>query len=375
MGSTRVIKRGGLFAALASVSLLAACGSGQPTAGGSDTQGAADGAGDGGGGQIVLASWGGRFTESTQEAIIKPFTEETGIEVVVVEEPVGMVAQIEAQVDAGKVQWDLIEGASAADAFYLWKNDLAAPLSDDLRATLVEELGEDRLTDFGFTWSSYGFVTVCNKDTVEVCPKDSTGLFDPDTYPGRRMLVGMPASYSQAITFLGMAAGNPQDAPLPVDLEKAGEILRKVREHTRVWWTAGEQMEQAMRQGEVDMGIMFSGRAYKLLDEGMNLEIIWDKGVYSPGYTLRIANGPNPEGAEKFLEWVGTHPEAQAAWSELMGYGVPHPGALDLVDPAVGERLAEQPEHYSKLAFQNVEWYLENRTEIDTLMESIIAGG
>ena len=56
--------------------------------------------------QVVVASWGGGFGDAQRAAQFAPFTEETGIEIVLApQQP--EIALLQAQVESGNVEWDL----------------------------------------------------------------------------------------------------------------------------------------------------------------------------------------------------------------------------------------------------------------------------
>lgn len=61
--------------------------------------------------KVVFATWGGQLQESLTEAYIKPFTKETGIEVVVTGAP--DIAKITAQIKAGDVETDIADLAGS----------------------------------------------------------------------------------------------------------------------------------------------------------------------------------------------------------------------------------------------------------------------
>ncbi|MGP4110209.1 extracellular solute-binding protein [Streptomyces sp. 4N509B] len=350
------------------LTLTAACGS---------TPGENNGGGDGGGessDKVVVASWGGRFSESMITALAEPFTAETGIEVQVVDSPGNYVAQVQAQHDAGNVQWDIIDSAAASDAQYLYDQGLLATPSAELRGVFEQELGEEKLTDYSFTFANHAYIVACNNEAVEQCPTSIEEFFDTENFPGRRMMPGDGSSYSQLMAILSQALGNPADQALPVDIEPALDKLREIKPDVRVWWTSGDQMEQAMQQGEADMGIMYSGRAFNLADNGMDLTISWS-GVYTPGHTALVEGGPNTEGAERFLEWIASNPEAQAEWSQMMNYSVPHPEALRMLPEEEASRLSDWPANHERIALQDVPWYLEHKEEIDSGIQQIVQGG
>ncbi|GLU49092.1 extracellular solute-binding protein [Nocardiopsis ansamitocini] len=351
-------------AAVAALTLLAsACAS--PAADGG-------GAGSGSDGALVIASWGGRFTETTQKHLADPFTEETGIQVQIVDSPGTFATKLQSMSEAGNIEWDIIDSSGAADAFFMAQEGLVQDLPADMRSSFEDALGEGKVSDFGFTYANLGYVIACNDEAVDACPTTIPEFFDTDAFPGRRIMPG--EAYSQMTAVLAQAAGRPVDDALPIDVPEMLEPLRDIKADTSVWWTSGDQMEQSLRQGEGDLGIFMSGRAYNLAETGMDVTVNW-AGSYDPGYTMAVTDAPNQEEAMQFLQWVVDHPEAQAAWAEEMQYSVPSPDALDLLPTEVAETLADYPANFEGLAQQDFEWYLENKSEIDSGMQQIIQGG
>ncbi|GAB2449768.1 ABC transporter substrate-binding protein [Nocardioides hungaricus] len=350
-------------AGLAALALLAACSS-PATEPGSGTDSSDDsGSGDG---TLVIASWGGRFTQTTQKYLADPFSEETGIKVQIVDVPGTQVTQLQAQRDAGTMQWDVMDSLGAADAFVLDSMNLLEPLTDQQKATYSDALGKDKVSDFGFTYANLGYIIACRED-VE-CPTTVPEFFDPQAFPGTRAFPG--ASPSQTTSILAEAAG----VDLPQDVDTLLQPLRDLKPDIKVFYTSGDQQEQLLRQGEVDMIIMYSGRAYSVQDSGTPLTINW-AGTYDPGYTAQVADAPNPEAAARFLDWVVANPEAQAKWAEEMQYSVPSPDALDLMPADVAQRLADYPANFEKLGQQDFPWYVENQKAIDSGLNQIIQGG
>jgi spermidine/putrescine-binding protein len=320
---------------------------------------------------LVIASWGGRFTETTKEFLADPFSQETGIDVQIVDVPGTQAAQLQAQKDAGNVQWDVLDSLGAADAFFMDQEGLLAPLTPEQTTAYSEALGEDKLSDFGFTYANLGYVIICNNATVTACPATVPEFFDTAKFPGRRELPGQ--SYSQMTPILAQAAGNPVDAALPIDIPKMLEPLQAIKPDVSLWYTSGDQQEQGIRQGEADMGIIYSGRAYNVRNTGTDVTINW-AGAYDPGYTAIATDAPHPAAAAAFMDWVVEHPEAQAKWAEQMQYSVPSPKALELMPADIAQTLADYPANFEKLGQQDFDWYLQNKDAIDTGMSQIIQG-
>lgn len=325
-------------------------------------------------GPLVIASWGGHFSQATQEYLVKPFMQETGIEVQIVDAPGKQVANLQAQERAGKFQWDLLDSVTAADAFVLADLGLLAELPPNLKAKLESELQEGAVESFGFTFSNLAYVIACNMDVMESCPDNQADFFDPSKFPqAREMIATFPLLN---LTFASMAGGvQPQDtATSPIDLDLAFSKLEEIKPQVKLWWESGDQMEQALRTGEVDMGIVYSGRAFGLIDTGMNLQVNWSGGIYNPGYWAVVAGSQHKDAAFRFLEWVATHPEAQAKWAEATGYSVPHPKAFDYLDEKTKTRLADYPDNYKQLARLNYDWYVEHQEEVNKKWREFLQG-
>ena len=99
---------------------------------------------------LVVATWGGAYTDAFREAFADPFSAETGVEVQIVDAPGGYNAMLEAQAEADNVTWDLID-LGEEDALALVDAGLLQPLPDDLKADLIEVVGEENVTDYGIS--------------------------------------------------------------------------------------------------------------------------------------------------------------------------------------------------------------------------------
>lgn len=345
---------------------LAACSSSS-----SSPTGASSDAGGGNDQPLVVASWGGDFTAATKKYLTDPFTKDTGIPVTIVDAPGTQVAGLQAQKQSGKSQWDLLDSADASDSFFLYKNGLLEKLPDDVHSKLESQVSEGSLSDFGFTFGALGFVVICNMDKVKACPPDVKSFFDTAKYPGSRE---MYAGSSQTITVGEVANGVTDTANTPVDLDQVMDTLRQIKPEVRLWYTGGQQMEDALRNGEVDMAIGQSGRAYRLKNSGMNVQINWDGGVFDPGYWSVVAGSSQKDNANKLLEWIAAHPEAQAGWADTMGYSVPSPDALKLMKPETAEQMAQNPVNFAKLNSQNFPWMVDNADQVKSTWQEFIGG-
>jgi putative spermidine/putrescine transport system substrate-binding protein len=344
-------------AALALMATLAACG-GSPDAGAAGSEDS-----------LVIVDYGGESSKATRDFLAGPFEKETGIKTTVVDAPGTQEAQLRAQINAGKVEWDILNAVGLASSVTMGRAGLIEPLTDAEKDEFAAALGDnpDAVTDYGFTFANIGFIIAC-AEKVDNCPSTVQEFFDTENFPGSRTLPGIAPA--QMTSILAQAAG----VELPADLETLMQPLRDINSSVKVYWTSGDQIEQVLRQGEVDMGIVFSGRAYSLVDEGLNPTIHW-AGVYDPGVTVRVKDAPHPEAAEKFMTWMVNNPEAQANWAEAMQNSVGSTKALDMLPDEVRSRFADYPENLANLGLQDIDWFVENQKEIEGAINQIIQGG
>ncbi|MBX5441952.1 MAG: extracellular solute-binding protein [Solirubrobacteraceae bacterium] len=357
-------------AAIVAALALGACGSddGGGTAASSQPSTQASTAGGGGGGTLVVGGWGGAYDKATEKYYVEP----SGFDVQFVDAPAAQVAQVQQQKRAGKIEWDLIDSIAGPDAWVLQTQGLLEPLPADLKAELEQTLGEGKVTDFGFTMGNLSYVVACNKDKVKTCPKTVAEFFDVDRFPGTREApAGAPL---MMLTMAEVAAGTPvaDTETAEPDVDRAFDVLDKVRDSIKVFWESGDQSEQVMRTGEADIGLIWSGRAYRLLDEGMNLEIAVDGGAYEPGYWTVVKGSDNVDEAFAFMKSIAENVDGQAKWAEEMAYSVPNPKAIEqLPNP---ERLADHPETFAKLAVPNFEWYAQHADEVNRRWQDYMKG-
>lgn len=334
--------------------------------------------GNGGGGsepaELTVGAWGGTIDKATKAYYTDPYSDETGDSFVFDDAPAAQLARLQAQNKAGNVTWDLLDSVGADNAWPLYEEQLLEPLPAGLKARLTAELGKDKVTDFGFTHANIAHVVVCNLDQVDKCPKNMAEFFDVEQFPGSRMFPGIGAITATAMAQSALGVPPEQIANDPPDLDAVFGKLDEVKPEIKVFFTSGDQQEQVMRSGEADMGIMWSGRAYALKAQGMNLEINWDGGVYEPSYWAVPAGAPHKQAAFKLIEWIATNVDGQSQWANELHYSVPNPKALDKLPANVQEELADTPSNFEQIVTPNYPWYAQNTKAVDGRFQDYVKG-
>lgn len=321
-------------------------------------------------GPLVIAGWGGRFTEATRTYFAEPFTAETGIEVQIVDAPGEQMARMMAQRNAGQVEWDLADALSAADSYIAFNQGLAAPLPAEIKTEMEGMLNV--VNDWGFAFSSLAHTIAVNPAESDPWPTTPQEFWDDEAFPGPRVLSSF--NTIEVLTLALQGAGVPDDELFPMDLDLAFSALEEIRPSVPVWYTSGDQSEQVLRDGEVAMGQIWSGRAYNVVDQGVPLEIIWERAIYEPGFWFVWEDAPHKDAAFQFLSWMAANAEAQAGWATEMRYGPANPAAFEFIEDDIALRLADYPENFEKLVVPDWQWFAENSEEILTRWNEFLAG-
>ncbi len=335
----------GLMCLMALMPVAVACGSG----------------GGQGGGPLVMASWGGEYSEAVEQELFEPFSEETGITATTDDAPGQQLAKLQAMAKAKTVTWDIVD-LGQEDALALGKMGLVRKLPDDVKADLIAAVGKENVTDYGISFASYADVFVCNTETVTTCPEDAEQFWDVQEYQGRRTMYADDPL--QNVIYALEADGVPENELFPPDLDRAFAKLDEIKPHVDVWWSTGDQSQQIFRDEEVNIGIMWDGRASQLGKQGVEVSSSYEGTVLSRDLLVVPTDAPNPEAAFEFLRWYANSPKEGAAWMERMGYGVANPKAMKYVPNDVAELLVTNPKNMSQVVPMDVEWAVSHREEL-----------
>lgn len=360
------VRVGGRFAAVATVVLLLAAGCG--------SSGGASGGDDSAKGPLIVASWGSSTSESMRKYLAEPFTKETGIEIQIVDAPGKYAASVQAQSRAGKIQWDILDATSAPDAYALDKLGLLEHLPADLKADLEKILVKDSVKDFGYSFSALGYLVTCHNKRAPKCPGTAKEYFDAKANPAPRQMIATSPLVNLSLAELANGVPAKELGTHEIDLDRAFAKLEELKPAVKVWWQSSDQSQQTMRTGEVDLGVMYSGRAYLLQEQGTPVTPVWTEGLYNPGFMNVVKGSKHKEASFRFLRWIAEHPEAQAGWASGTRNSVPNPKAFDHMTPALRESLADWPANREVLANMNYGWYVKNFDEVNTRWQEFLRG-
>ena len=326
---------------------------------------------------ITVVSWGGSYARASQEAIHKPFTEETGIEISL-EDYNGGLAQIRAQVEAGVVYWDVVD-LEVADAIRGCDEGLfelidpsGLPGGAD-GSTVEEDYYPDALSDCGAGMLFYSTVFAYNSEVLSgEPPRTIDDFFDLERFPGRR---GMRRSPLVNLEFALMADGVPVgDVYAVMDtVEGIDRALRKLDtiKSQIVWWEAGAQPPQMLADGEVAMTTAYNGRIFNAqVLEDQPFTIVWDGQVLDTGQLGIVAGTPRLPEALQFVQFA-SRPSSMARISHYIAYSPVRRSADALVSTHLATgvemrpHMPNTPEHTQRALRSDWAWWSDNGDELN----------
>ena len=283
---------------------------------------------------LYVNSWGGSYTAAQEEAYFKPFTAATGIAVRAVT-PVSY-ARIKAQVRSGNYEFDMTSINSM-----LWlrasREGLAEPIDWSIfkKGTLPDEAIV--ANGYGVAFAVLGTNLCYRTDRFAAGgPTSWADFWDVKKFPGNRSLCISDAP--RTCIFALLADGVPRDKLYPLDFDRAFKKLDQIKPHIKVWWREGNQSQQLLRDGEVDMMSMWNARGTELKQQGVPVEVVWNGAVRSDSTWCVLKGAPGRKLAFEFIQFA-SQAKPQADFNTRLYYGPTNPGAYAFIAPRIAAQL------------------------------------
>lgn len=294
---------------------------------------------------LTVVSFGGAYGAAQQKHQIDPYMAETGNKVLF-ENYTGGIAEIKAQVESGKIQWDVVdietidlERACAEGLLEVIPHDILLPGADGvpaeedfIPAALENECGIGEIV-----WST---VFAYNKETIgDKIPATLNDLFDVAGFPGKRALRKKPqVNLEWALLADGVPAAEVYTVlATPEGQQRALDKLATIRDDI-VWFDSWSQAPQLLNDGGAVLVQSANGRFFDAINrEKKPFVIIWDGNVFDLDAWGIVKDTPRKQQALDFVRFT-TSTKALAGFQDV-AYGPPRKSSMALVDPAVVEHL------------------------------------
>lgn len=310
---------------------------------------------------VVIRTSGGTFEQALKRNFFEPFTKATGVRVIpVAASDSEMQAKTAAMQAAGRVEWDII-----------------SPQFDELPnlSRFLVDLGDcSELPNVASqampgTCGRYGILYVIGAQVLAYDPRPYgsnpprswADFWDVGRFPGRRAMSNSGGPWANIIAAL-TADGVPPDKMFPLDLDRAFRKLDQIKPHINVWWRTGDQSQQIMRTGDIQMALMWSGRAYASKQAGVPLAWSYDKSFANFGAWAILKNAPHPKAARAFLNYYVANPDQGAAFTREMGYSTPNLAGQAMLTPEQKSDLVSDPATFRQIIQMDPAWIEANRS-------------
>lgn len=319
---------------------------------------------------LTVVGWGGALSKAESEAFDIPFTAATGIEIVT-EVYNGGLAQVKAQIEAGKITWDVLD-AEMTDAELGCVEGLLEEISTSELApgtdgsSPEDDFFESAIHDCGvanYVWSN---VFAYDKSVFPSGgPSKIADLFDLERFPGTR---GLRKSPKANLEWAVMATGTPPDEiysvlETPEGVAQAFAVLDGLKDST-IWWEAGAQPPQLLADGEVVMTTAYNGRLFNaIVKEGQPFEIVWDCHVWDYGAFIIPKGSPNRDRALEYVRFA-TAPAQLADLTNYISYGPARSSGVALVSDAMKPHLPTAVENFPKGIRQDAAFWSDYGDEL-----------
>lgn len=293
--------------------------------------------------EIRMIEAGGKSGES-MEPYIKPFTAATGTRVV--RESPNPFGKLRTLVQAGRPPVVLFEVGSTqlkqAEAL-----KLIEPL--DWAAIAPDAMYPEAKSPLGFGWQYYSTLMAWRSDAK--APKSWADFFNTRDFPGKRALHDRPYTLAFAL----LADGVPVDKLFPLDMDRAFRVLERIKKDVSVWWSAGAQPPQLLKDNEVQYALSYSGR----VTGTPGIEYTFDGAALDCSYLVVPKGADTAEkGAAMRLLREFSKASNQAEAAAIISYTGASPDLTPLLPQA---KMAEFPTAYRDKQFQHdVGWWYDN---------------
>lgn len=315
----RILKRGGALAATLGLVLVAACGGSSDDSTSASTTQTPDNVEAAGydfpnldGETVTFVDYGGPSADAMASAYTTPFAEATGAKIL--HDAPFDPAKVKAQVDAGQVTWDVVNG-DPLTAIAFCRDGLLEPLDPSILEGIDPKFHSGDCVVPVDTYAS-----VMAYDTTKFAddpPTSWADFFDTDKYPGKRGMWTSAALNQLEIALLGDGV-DPADL-YPLDIDRAIAKLDSIKDDI-VFYDSLAQSGEQMITGTVVMTDVAAQRAQVATRSGATFAPVWNQAVLAWECYGIPKGSKNVEAATELLKYMAT-PEAQARVAGSLGMG------------------------------------------------------
>ncbi len=330
---------------------------------------------------ITVVSWGGGYTASQQKAYGDTWTGGK----IHWENYNGGLGEVRAQVEAGSVQWDVLdvlphEARVGCDEglFEELPRDkfIPAPDGTSMDDDIMVKVPNDCVVPQIF-WSYVPFYDAAQDHPGwpegEV-PTTIADFFDLEKFPGKRGIHTWPnALIEMALLADGVAVKDIYTVmDTPEGIDRAFAKLDTIKNDS-VFWSSGAKPLEFVKSGETVLALAYNGRiGAAVLSEGEKFVTVWDGQVLEEEWLVMVKGTKNYDEALDFLIHASA-PEQQAGQAKWINYGPMRKSGLAIIQAGepwyntgvnIMPHMPNRDEVMERSVFADPEWWADNGDEV-----------
>ena len=319
---------------------------------------------------LKVATFAGGYASAQKQAIFDAYTDETGIDIEMIETDDGITAVIPDQngkAAAHIVVLDYQHARKACEEGKLAHLEASEVLIAEKNVPLTDDFVPNGLSDCSVGNSVNSLVLAYDRSKhPQTHPSTPADYFNLEKFPGKR---GMRPDPHAALILASLATGATHENVYKT-LESAQGVeaaFRKLKqvETEIVWWRTGQQAVDYLATNMVTMTTAFHSWVYHArVTEGRPLGLVWT------GQQAQIDVWAIPKSAGKqslaanFIRFA-TDKDRLAAQSNLIPYGPARMSAFPLIKDEMREHLPNTPEHGDTIVWIDHSWWEKNGTPLE----------
>jgi putative spermidine/putrescine transport system substrate-binding protein len=332
---------------------------------------------------LRIATWGGAYGQSQENAYFRPFTKETGI-AIQTEFYDGSTAAIKKAIEGGTSPLDVVDLSRASLETLCREGQLESlPLSAVAAGPDGRPASDDYLpggiSTCGIASVAWSAAIAFDRQAFKALPTAIADLLDTKRFPGKRALP-KSARYSLEFALLAdkvLPADVYRELSTPQGADRAFAALDKIKGQV-LWWENVQDPIAWLVQKKATMAVGYSGRVFRAVVGARQIDILWDGQIYDIDHWAIPKTARNKEGAERFLTFASAPPRI-AAQAALIAYGPMRRSAIDLVGkhPAIDvdmkRYLPTAPENFGNALLFDAGWWTSHGQALETRFSAWLA--
>lgn len=318
---------------------------------------------------LTFVSYGGIYQDGQNKAALEPFAKESGAKIV--QDGPTDNSKITTQVQSGNVSWNIIDTTNVFTA------EQCGTLFEPLDTSIVDtsKIPAGAVTDkCSVPAMGYGLVLVYNtKKYGTNPPKSWADYYDTKKFPGKRGLQGSTSDVDAGVLEGALLAdGVAADKIYPLDVKRALAKMTTIRSDSK-FWTTGAEAQQQLESGQVDMSMLWSGRAYTAIKNGASYKAIWDQWMPEADVLAVPKGDPNAKASFAAINYyLGA--EQQTKLTELTSYSPVNVDSKPKLDQLGQSFLTTTPERQATMFKIDLSWWAKNHKDVVQQWSNWLAG-